>query len=247
MDSFLRGILHKINRLFISKYANHFFACTELAGEWFYSKKIRASKNYRLIPNAIDTEKFLFSEKARCELREEWGIENELVIGNIGRLHSQKNQGFLLEIFSEILKKRDARLVICGDGEEKENLQNKAEALGISDKILFLGVRSDVQRLYSAFDVFLLPSLYEGLGIVLIEAQASGLPSFASAEVIPEDARVSEQLKFIPLEKSPALWAEEIINSNLSRKNNTQADIINKGYDINSQIDSLQKFFETEV
>ena len=80
MDSFLRGILHKINRLFISKYANHFFACTELAGEWFYSKKIRASKNYRLIPNAIDTEKFLFSEKARSELREQWGIENELVI-----------------------------------------------------------------------------------------------------------------------------------------------------------------------
>lgn len=249
MDSALRGVLHKLNRLFIAKYATHFWACTDLAADFFYNSKIKASKNFHEVKNAIDVAAFSFSSEARENLRRELGLENCLVFGNVGRLHFQKNQSFLLDIFSEISKKReDARLVLIGGGEDEGELKEKTAALGLNDKVLFLGVRSDVPQLMSALDIFLLPSRFEGLGIVLIEAQAAGLVSFTSAEVVPPDAKVTDLLTFIPLSNSPADWAEQILSKceNLKRPD-TLSDITQAGYNIDTQIDSLQNFFETEA
>ena len=249
MDSALRGVLHKINRLSIHKYATHFWACTQLAADFFYSSKIKASKNFREVKNAIDVSAFSFDSEARENLRRELGLENCLVFGNVGRLHFQKNQSFLLDIFAEISKKReDARLLLIGGGEDEIALKEKTAFLGLNDKVLFLGVRSDVPSLMSALDVFLLPSKFEGLGIVLIEAQASGLVSFTSEEVVPEDAKVTDLLTFIPLLSSPAQWADEILSKcgNLQRPN-TLLEITEAGYNIDTQIDSLQNFFETEA
>ena len=247
MDSALRGVLHKINRLSINKYATHFWACTDLAADFFYNAKVKASKNFREVKNAIDVSAFSFSSEARENLRRELALEDSLVFGNVGRLHFQKNQSFLLDIFAEISKKRDdARLVLIGGGEDEAMLKEKTASLGLSDKVLFLGVRSDVPQLMSALDVFLLPSKFEGLGIVLIEAQASGLLSFTSAEVVPEDAKVTDLLTFIPLSKSPNEWAEEILSkSENQRRPDTLSEITQAGYNIDTQIDSLQNFFET--
>ena len=249
MDSRLRGILHRINRLFISKYATHFWACTALAADWFYSKKLQRSPSFREIKNAIDCEAFAFSQDARLEVRRELSLENNLVIGNVGRLHYQKNQFFLLDIFFEILKARDdARLMLIGGGEDEEALRQKAQDLKISDKVLFLGVRSDIPRLMSAMDIFLLPSRFEGLGIVLIEAQAAGLPSFTSDKVVPLDAKVTELLQFIDLSASPKEWAERVLEK---ADGNLRPDYIKEitaaGYNINTQAYALQDFFETEV
>lgn len=249
MDSKLRGVLHKINRLFIHKYATHFWACTNLAADFFYSAKIKASQNFREVKNAIDVSAFSFDSEARENLRRELNLENCLVFGNVGRLHFQKNQSFLLDIFAQISKRRDnARLLFIGGGEDEAALKEKTNALGLGNKVLFLGVRSDVPSLLSALDVFLLPSRFEGLGIVLIEAQASGLLSFASADVIPEDARVTDLLSFIPLSKSPEAWAEEILSKCTEfQRPDTLSEITAKGYNIDTQIGDLQNFFETEA
>lgn len=249
MDSFLRGLLHKFNRLFIGKYATHFFACTTLAADWFYSKKLQKSLNFKLIFNAIDCEKFAFNSSVREECRKELGITEKCVFGNVGRFHSQKNQGFLLDIFKEISEKRqDAVLILCGGGSDEEALYQKTKDLNLEDKVLFVGVRSDVERLFQAMDVFILPSLYEGLGIVLIEAQAAGLPTLASDKVIPEDARVTNLLKFIPLDSGAENWANEAIEAlKKSERPQTLCEISEKGYDINTQIAGLENFFETEA
>ncbi len=249
MDSALRGVLHKINRLFISRYATDFWACTRLAADWFYSKKLQSSPRYREMKNAIDCEAFAFSQAARCEVRAELSLSQNLVIGNVGRLHYQKNQHFLLEIFQALLQKRpQARLMLVGGGEDEPALRQKAKTLGIYDKVLFLGVRDDVARLMSAMDIFLLPSRFEGLGIVLIEAQAAGLISFTSDEVVPRDAAVTDLLEFIKLSEDAAAWAEKILKKadSLSRPD-TLSEITAAGYNINTQIASLQNFFETEA
>ena len=249
MDSSLRGILHKINRLSIHKYATHFWACTSLAADFFYKDKIKVSKNFRLVKNAIDLSAFSFNNRARDKIRRELGFENCLLIGNVARLHFQKNQSFLLDIFKEISKKRkDARLIIVGGGQDERALKEKTSSLGLDDRVLFLGVRSDVPDIMSALDIFLLPSKFEGLGIVLIEAQASGLLSFASADVIPNDARVTDLLNFISLYNSAEIWAEKILSEceKLSRRD-THSEITAAGYNIDTQISALQNFFETEA
>ena len=249
MDSTLRGVLHKINRCFIQKYATHFWACTSLAADFFYNDKIKASQSFCEVKNAIDLSLFSFNSEARRELRQELNLETNLVFGNVGRLHFQKNQSFLLDVFNEICKKReDARLLLIGGGEDEKALKEKTNKLGLSDKVLFLGVRSDVPKLLSALDVFLLPSKFEGLGIALIEAQASGLLSFASADVIPNDARVTDLLNFISLSHSAEIWAEKILSecTDLSRRD-THSEITAAGYNIDTQISALQNFFETEA
>lgn len=249
MDSALRGVLHKINRCFIQKYATHFWACTSLAADFFYNRKIKASENFKLIKNAIDLSAFSFDIEKRENLRRVLNLQNCLAFGNVGRLHFQKNQSFLLDIFSEICKKReDARLVIVGGGDDEKALKEKTNRLGLNDKVLFLGVRSDVPAIMSALDVFLLPSKFEGLGIVLIEAQASGLLSFASAEVVPVDARVTDLLNFISLSQSAENWAEKILEktANLQRRD-THSEITQAGYNIDTQISALQNFFEMEA
>ena len=249
MDSFLRGLLHKFNRFFIGNYATHFFACTTLAADWFYSEKIKKSPNFKLIFNAIDCEKFAFNERKREECRKELNVSDKCVFGNVGRFHSQKNQSFLLDVFKEISQKReDAVLILCGGGNDETMLRRKTSELKLEDKVLFVGVRNDVERLFQAMDVFLLPSLYEGLGIVLIEAQAAGLPCLASADVIPEDAKVTNLLKFISLESGAENWANEAVEAlkNTDRPQ-TLSLIAAKGYDINTQIAGLENFFETEA
>lgn len=248
MDSRLRGVLHKINRSRISKFANMYFACSKSAADFFYNRKLRGS--VKLIHNAIDLKRVSFSDGKRKELRQELGIGDSLVIGNVGRLHFQKNQGFLLEVMSELIKlEKDAKLIIAGQGPDEAMLKKKAQQLGISNSVYFVGVQSDMQKYLSAFDVFVFPSLFEGLSIAALEAQANGLLVVAS-HGIHKDTKLLSSFTFIGLEQPAEKWAEIIVKKAKAGAYGKRTDeetvkqsFDEKGYNIETEVKKLEEMF----
>ena len=182
----------------ILKNATHFFACSEKAAKWLFKEK---SKDAIIIRNAIETEKFKYSKEKRKKIRNELAIDdNCMVIGNIARFSEQKNHSFLIDIFFEYQKINPKTcLILVGEGSLKKKIQDKVNNLKLDDKVKFLGIRTDTDYLYSAFDYFLLPSLYEGLPVVLVEAQTSGLKCLTSDKVVTYEAKITDLLEFYPL------------------------------------------------
>lgn len=250
MDSALRGLLHRLNRGRVRSLATDYWACSNAAARWFYDEQLMQSERFRLVVNAIDLSRYAFNPAVRERLRAQLGLRDKLVIGNVGRLHRQKNQEFLLEIFAQLCQKRsDAVLLLVGDGEENTTLMLQATKLGIHNRVRFLGVREDVADLFQAMDLFVFPSRYEGLGIVLIEAQTSGLYCLTSTEGVPQDARVSQQIEYLPLAGGAALWCDRILACAEEHRDrpNTLGQVRQAGFDIDTQAPLLQNFFETEI
>ena len=193
-----RNIIKNILRPFSKKYATDYFTCSELAGRYLFGDKSYDQGKVKIIHNAIDLDKFKFDPEARKKLRKELDIkEKTVVIGHVGRFVKQKNHDFLIDVFNEYhAKNPDSKLLLIGTGPLEEKIKAKVEKLNLSDSVLFLGQRDDTNKLYSVMDVFCLPSLYEGLGMVLIEAQMNGLPCLASNEV-PREAKITENIDFI--------------------------------------------------
>lgn len=160
-----KNIVKNILRPFSKLYANKFFACTKHAGEWLFGKKIIERKELNVINNAIDLKKFEFNEKTREDLRKELGIkEDTLIIGHVGRFMKQKNHEFLIEVFKELIKKNDnSILMLIGQGPLLNDMKQKVRDLKIEDKVKFMGQVTDVEKYYNIMDVFLFPSIYEGL------------------------------------------------------------------------------------
>ena len=245
MDSFMRGILHRINRFFVEKYATDFFACSKEAAVWFYKKTL--IDKVKIIKNAIEPNKYIFNNKNRKEIRKAFNLENNFVIGNVGRLHFQKNQKFIIDIFKEFLKKyNNAKLVLIGEGEDETRLKQKAALLGIEDKCLFVGAQNNVEQWLSALDIFLFPSLFEGVGIALLEAQANGIPILASSN-IPHEVKINDNFIFYSLKENSEIWAEKLfyIKENLPRISyeNILEKFIVFGYDIKTEVKRIEKFF----
>lgn len=246
MDGKLRGMLHKRNRRKIERYATDFWSCSDDAATWFYKPEL--CKKVITIANAIDVSKLSFSEEKRNQFRKQLGWENCYIIGNVGRLHFQKNQTFILDIFKELLEEcPDARLVLVGQGEDEEALKQKANLLEISDKINFAGVQYDIQGWLSTFDAFLFPSLFEGLGVVALEAQANGIPTLASTKVIPQEVKINPNFNFFALEESAAEWAKQILRIRL-QQSRLPYDMIEKnfteiGYNIAHEAKKLETLF----
>ena len=207
MEGIIRLVLHKLNKRILHKYATDYWACSESAADWFYSSDLR-SKSV-IILNAIDVKKMAFNPNERLRIRNEFSIpENCFLIGNVGRLHFQKNQSFAIDIFREyLMNDPNSKLVFVGQGEDEQMLKNKVEELGISDKVIFTGVRQDVSAILSSFDIYLFPSLFEGLSVAALEAEANGVPVLASSDVIPTDVRVNDNFIFFSLEKPAKEWA----------------------------------------
>lgn len=247
MDSPLRGVLHRLNKRAILRYATDFWACTRAAGAFFYSDAVMAGHRYREIPNAIDPTPFLFDPAVREEVRHTLCAADKLVVGHVGRLHFQKNQTFLLDIFKELHTRRpDACLWLVGQGEDEDALRRKTADLGLTEAVQFLGVREDIPRLMQGMDVFVFPSLFEGLGIVLVEAQAAGLPCVTS-DTVPADARLTDLVTFLPLSDSPAAWAQTVLaTANIPRTDRRQ-EIIRGGYDIYTQVSHLEHLLEERI
>ena len=194
-----------------------------------------------VIPNAIDAQMFRFSEQVRREVREQYGLEDCLVVGHVGRLQYQKNQTFLLDAFRHLHEREEkARLVLVGDGPDLTELEAKAVTLGIEREVLFLGNRDDVNRLLQAFDLFVMPSHFEGFGMAALEAQAAGLPCLLS-DSVPRETKLTRNVEFIPAE-DPAIWAEHMLNMlerHEIRRDEAQT-IADAGYDIGTAAQRLE-------
>ena len=228
---------HQLNRKRIKRCATHCFACSDPAGHWMFEGP------YTVIQNAIDLDAFSFQPELRSQQRHVLGIEEEtLVLGQVGRLSEVKNQLFTLDCFSHIVRQRpDSLLLFVGSGYMESELRSQAQQLGIIDRIRFLGIRTDVNLLENVFDAVLCPSLYEGLGITVIEAQANGLPVFCSTAV-PDQAAVSADVRRLPLEAGPAAWAEEILKNSLERRDHRR-QLEDAGYDVRLEAKKLQAFY----
>lgn len=204
-------ILHQLNKLRIHKISNVYLACSEEARVYGY-KGTPAYEKAIIISNGIELEKFRFNPEIRERVRKELNLRDEFIIGHVGGLREAKNHPFMLKILSEVLKERpNAMLVFVGDGPLKEDIVKKTHEMGLENNVLFLGVREDVADLLQAFDVFLFPSLYEGFGISLIEAQAAGLQTIASRN-IPQNTNVTPLIHYLSLDDGANKWANHILN-----------------------------------
>lgn len=218
-------------------------ACSDEAGKWLFGE----NSKYQIINNAISTQNFVFSLSERQKYRNLYGIGDKFVVGHVGRLENQKNHKFLLKIFKSILdKKKNSILVLVGDGSLMEEIKNEATHLGIIENILFLGSQKETAKIYNMFDVFVLPSIYEGFGITLLEAQINGLSCFTSATVVPDTVNITGNVKYISLKVDSEKWAEEIIQSS-ERKNIALSDIKNAGFDIEKNAKQLCSYYESLI
>lgn len=212
------NLIHRICRCFLYRYATRYCACSVRAGVWMFPERIVNSDRFEVIFNAVDRERYRYDETVRKEVREELGIDGRFVVGHAGNFCYQKNHFFLLDVFEEIHKKTpDAVLLLAGDGVRFEAVKEKVREKGLESSVRMLGRRSDVGRLYQAMDVFVLPSNFEGLPIVGIEAQSAGLPCFMSSR-ITEESRITENCRFLPLEAGAKEWAQEILKTKGERK-----------------------------
>lgn len=232
-----------IMKPFLRKYATHFWGCSEKAIYTLCGKTKKFVDNHRVIKNAIQVENYVYDEQIRKKVRAEYNLDGHFVVGNVGRLCSQKNQLFLLDIFSEVLRKKEkAFLLLIGDGNQKKLLERKAEQLGISENILFTGNVPNVNEFYQSMDCFVMPSLYEGLVIAGIEAQCAGLTCLFSSS-ITEEIKITNNVEFISLNEEPTYWAKQICATAGFERRNMTSEIKAAGYEIESAAKELQKLY----
>ena len=236
----VRKLLNFLNKILL-KMANHFYACSNLAGEWMFGKKALEKNKLVVINNAIDCDKYLFNEKVRSEIRKNLKIEDKFVVGNVGRFSYQKNHKFLIEIFNEIVKMRsDSVLLLIGEGELQEEIENQINKYELKDKVIFLGTTNEVEKYLQAMDVFVFPSRFEGLGIVTIESQATGLRTITS-DIVPNEVNITDLVEKVSLNKTPSEWADIIVKNNIKNRCSQTKAIEKKGYNIKLEVKKLEK------
>lgn len=219
-------------------------ACSSLAGN-----DVFGTKKYIILPNAIYPDLYSYDEDYRNTFRNQYQLENKFVIGTICRQAEQKNPYFIIDVFEEILKKnKEAHLIWVGSGPLMDSIKNYIDNKGLTKNILLLGARTDANKIYSAMDVFFLPSFFEGLGLVFIEAQVSGLQCFASDRV-PRDTAVTKNIKYISLKKNAEYWAKMILTSKTinTYRGNYSEYLKVKGYDLHCCGGHLSKIYDNLI
>ena len=239
-----RGLLHRMQRRMMARYANVLWACSEESAKWACPAM---DLPFTIVPHAIDTADYRFNAVTRAEVRAHYGLEDCLVVGHVGRLHYQKNQTFLLEAFARLHQREPrARLVLVGDGPNLLSLEAKAVDLGVEKEVLFLGMRDDVPRLLQAFDMYVMPSRFEGLGMSAVEAQAAGLPCLLS-DAFPKAAAITERVEFLSPE-DPDVWAERMLDTLEALPEGPRPDmaceITRAGYELSEAAERLTARFE---
>ena len=235
-----KNIIKNILRPFSKVFATDYMCCSELAGRWLFGTKEFDKGNVYILNNAIDLDKFKYDENVRKEVRKELDIDDDtLVIGHVGRFVEQKNHTFLIDIFNEVQKEnKDSILLLVGQGPLEDIIKQKVRRLGLENKVMFLGQRNDVNRLYQAMDVFVLPSLYEGLPVVGVEAQASGLKCIFSNK-ITQEIKLIFDTELISLEDNVMIWSKVILTKSDKRKSKIDT-IKNSKFNINLEAKRLE-------
>lgn len=225
----------------ILRNATRLLACSEDAAGYMFR---HARKNAIIVENAVDITRFEYSRKKRDEIRSKFKIDDStLVIGCIARFSESKNHLFLIDIFRTYsFKNNNSKLLLVGGGQLEEKIRKRVKSCGIQDKVIFAGTTFETEKYYSAFDCFVLPSLFEGLGIVLIEAQISGLKCLASKGVIPKEAKISNNLEFIGLDESSDVWTNHIVKS--KNRKNLQ---IGTNYDIKKVAKKMESIYMDSI
>lgn len=225
--------------------ADKFFACSKDAGISRYGKTVgNDSIRCQVLNNAIDARRFSFNQETRKQVRSELHIaENAIVIGHVGRFVEAKNHLFLIDVFADV-RKRDpnAVLLLIGDGERRAEIQAAIAEKHLDDAVILTGVRSNVWNFYQAMDVFVFPSVYEGLPVSLVEAQAAGLPCCVSSNV-PKDSAITDLVQFISLEDRSEKWAEIALRSVKTSRPDMLSEIQNAGFDVISTANWLENFY----
>lgn len=241
--------LHYINKNRLFTLSDYHLACSTEAGKWLYGNKRKDS--FSLVKNGIITENFIYNEEANIKKRKELNISKDsLVIGNIGRFSEQKNHEFLIDIFYQIYKKyNNSYLILVGTGKLQQQIENKVENLGLNNNVFFLGMRKDIADLLNVMDAFVLPSLYEGLPVVGIEAQASGLPLFI-ADTVSKEVEITEGVTWFSLKDPSDKIAECIIKKTLNDKKQNKKiryernkQVEKAGYNIKQSVKYLSKIY----
>ncbi len=240
-----KNLLKQVLRPFSKLFATDYMCCSELAGRWLFGNKEYDKGNVYLLNNAIDLDKFKYDEKVRNKKRKELKVKDStLVIGHVGRFVEQKNHRFLIDIFNEVHKKnKDSILLLIGQGPLMKEIKVKVKNLKLEKYVKFLGQREDVNELYNAMDVFLLPSLYEGLPVVGVEAQANGLLCIFSYDMTKE-TKVLDSAKFMSLCKPTQEWANIILEDvSKFKRQNTKKEISSNGFNIKDEAQKLNDIY----
>ncbi|MFI3326550.1 MAG: glycosyltransferase [Clostridia bacterium] len=241
MRSKIVKIMHDLNKKKAMKCATEYWACSDYAANWMFNKDTK----YTFVPNAVNAEKLRFNNEKREQYRADLGLKDKLVVGCVARISFQKNPEFIVDIFNEIHKSNENSVLLwAGTGELQEQIETKIKEYNIEKSVVFLGMRQDVSNLMQAMDCLLLPSRFEGLPVVAIEAQSAGLQVFASSEGISKQTKITESLKFLSLSQTAKQWTDEILKTDLTHKDTTE-QIIKSGFEINSAAqNSLKKLGE---
>lgn len=241
--SFLKRIYESVMRSLILKYSTDLVACGEKAGARLYGEKVYKERG-TLILNGIDTEKFRFRQQTRDDLRKKLNLQTKFVIGHTGRLVDVKNQSFLIDLMPEILKqKENAVLLLIGDGEDREMLEERVKSLNLEDKVIFAGMITNVEDYLNVMDVFAFPSWYEGMPLSIIEVQSNGLPCVIS-DTVPRDVFLTDLIKPLSLESEKSLWIETILNSHRTDKTDYPAELKKAGFDAQTAMEKVYSLYE---
>lgn len=236
-------IYRKVMRVFLKLFCNAKIACGQEAGEFLYGKK-EFNKHGVILNNGIDTARFAYNEQVRKEIRNELGIpEDAIVLGHIGQLYSVKNQRFIIDIFQDFYRQNpNAYLLLIGDGDDREMLEQKIADAGLNERIKMLGLRSDADKLYSAMDCFVFPSLHEGFPLTLVEAQASQLPCVVS-DAVTKKTMLNENIAYVSIQKPTAVWCD-VINSLLCiDRRAIDISEVKKNFDIGEVTKQLESIY----
>lgn len=238
--SFTKKIVGNLLKPRLINYSTDYFACSKSAGKWLFGENIINNSKFEVVKNGVDYNRFKYNINNRNSIRHNYNIKDtDILIGHVGRFTKVKNHSFMIDILYKLLEEnKNYKLMFIGEGILEKKIKEKIIRLDIKDNIIFAGYQQDVSMYLSALDIFIMPSLYEGLGLGLIEAQANGLPCLATKNTIPKDVKISNNFNFINLELKE--WLESIKNIDLARQDNFDA-LKDAGYIIDDSIVFLEK------
>lgn len=238
IPGFKGKVMDILNKNVNSK-ADYRFACSVDAGYWMFGR----DKDFTVIDNGIEVENFSYNPDIRAKIREKLGFSDKKVLGHIARFNKQKNHSFLIDIFADLIKEDDDYLlVLAGVGDLKDEIEKKVRDLGIEDKVIFLGSIGYVNELLQAIDIFILPSLYEGLAVSTIEAQAAGLKCLL-ADTIDKNSKITDLVEFIPIDGGTRPWIEAILEVGNYERKDTSDEVKKAGFDIRETAEKLSEFY----
>lgn len=238
----IHRILHSLNKKIVGFYVTNCFGCSTKAIDWAFSETY-LKRNSKIIKNGIDLKKFTYKKEEKDKVKREFNLKNEIIVGHIGNFLPVKNHKFLIEIFKQYNKKNpNSKLFLIGDGMLREEIEEQIKQYGLEDCIILTGKRKDVYRLLQIFDVLVMPSLFEGMPVALIEAQASGVPVLAS-DNISRDTKIVDQFKFISLNESNEEWADNIEFMSKLKKADNHEIMVKSGFDIKNTVDILKGIY----